>query len=877
MSETIHFCTIFFALFLLVLMISVGIYNGWSRLAVWFLAAASIVACAVPSYRSARKKMTIPSFSKIMGKKSSYFQEIQSAIELNESGVQEGVSPDMQETFIQGMQSALEKHAPSSFVLWENLKKKMVSLTLIWVLTFLFLVLPPQAGLKGWNQLVRGTESEIARFLRIFPQGGDAPFGEPVEISIQMLQSGEPAPNLSVRVEDRWEDVAGQKEGSRFFYKLNALTEKLLFRVRWKNLHSPVYTLTPVETTQLIRFKSYLEYPEYTSKNPETLEGPPQFQTLRGTKVTIQSQSTRPLKQAEIVTADGRRFPTRTQDSQIEASLTVRNPIEFWFEWTDSLGNRPTRNPHYVISIAEDRSPSVRLLSPASDILASRETRIPFSFEAADDMGVVAVSLKAGRKGSARFERFLLRRYKTPSTLKIDSVEFPLSALRPIAGEILQMELEVEDNDRITGPKRGASASILVEIQNYEKSHEKIEKDLETFRKDLLQILAEQTLAKVLEEKWNSISADAERFQRQLDESVLKQAKVSSKTQKLEQDLDRIVSEMENDPYSDPRLWNEHRAIKKSLNELKNGAMTQAQNAFAEKQWQEAVTQQDNSIAELERLATLSEEIYKYGKMKDLMDSAGRLEEKGRILEDNLTSGEPLDSKMVQLLQDTLQEASRIISEIQKQIRQLPQDLPEDFVNQESVKSLNIVSMQKSAQSLSQALQSGNLQAALQAAKELLQEARKAQETLSKAFETTTNSDANELDKKMSLQFQTLKQLIQRQEKILQPTAQLENKQSELLDQKQKKILSDLTHQQKKILDAAKNLSNTLSSKDSPQDWEKSAAGTLQTILPVLEKIWKEMNDANVTFSQKWLSEIVPPLDSAEKDLQRHLSMSQST
>ena len=283
-----------------------------------------------------------------------------------------------------------------------------------------------------------------------------------------------------------------------------------------------------------------------------------------------------------------------------------------------------------------------------------------------------------------------------------------MSSLKVADGEVLKMQLEVQDNDLVTGPKSGFSDTILVEVQSYEKEHAQIESELREFRKDLLDVLAEQTRAKLTDDELKS----PDKLKAAMPDKLNRQRQANQKAAAAEKKREKILAKMERDPLSDFAVWNEHKSIDETLKSLQSGDMSRAENQLAENKPAEAAESQENALTELERLSTLSEDIYEYTKMKDLTHAADRLVQKAmhwkKLAEENRVTNE-----LVKMLRDTLQEASDILNEIQKQLRDMPQDLPDEFVNKPAVKEMKFNEITSNLEKLAQSLQAGDLRAAI--------------------------------------------------------------------------------------------------------------------------------------------------------------------
>ncbi len=839
---------------------SAGLFviNGWERSlllgALVFMSLASLAFAALGVVRSSGRKP----FCAALGQQSDVFKNLLNAIELSLDPPEDGISDVLKKNLIVEMDKRLSAEEPAQWIRfdWSRLQMR-ATLTLLSIFLGSFFI-PPRLPLIGWNRLTHGSEAELYRMLSVQPRGGKVPLGERCSIIITLLRQDTPLPKLLVKGGDGWEEREGLRQGRETRFVLEPITLALYYKASWKNMESPVYVLEPYEPPRLSEFKVKLIYPEYTGLPALIEERDPQIYTFRGTKVVVEALATKPLKSLEMVTAQGLRLPVELiENRRVKVEFTVQNPFEFYFDLLDLEGISSLNNVRYLVGVKEDSPPQIRLLFPAQDLVAGKETRIPFTYQVEDDMGVSAVYLHAERVKDRKTQVFRLKSYSPPIAEKIDTENFSLNQLRAQAGEVIKMSLEVKDNDGVQGPKSGYSDSFLVEVQSYELEHAQIERELKEFRDSLLDTLAEQTKARADEgEMKKAAAAGPETLAQKLEEAARAQEKVVMKTQTLSDHLSGTLQKMERDPLSDFAQVEEHRAMKESIQNIKNSLMRQAQKKLTEGNYLEAGRVQDQSVAELERLSALSEEVYKYGKMKDLVHASDRLLEKGEQLNQKLAGESRADRELLNTLEETLKEAMNIIAQIQNQMQELPQELPEEFMNQPEVKNLDMDALQKQANDLSQALKRGDVRSAVEAAKQLLKKAKSARDQLAKASGDLSLTQGEELSQSVEKKSGELEQIIDSQEKLLEETGKFDLKRRQFEFEAQKKTLKSLAEKQKKAMDLAGKLAGETTAFRPPIYFSGALNANVVAQLPKMQQIYSELMQGNALFSQKWLPEV---------------------
>lgn len=793
------------------------------------------------------------------------FKDLLSALELSQTPTQAGISQPLKEAFISSVKILLDNENPKKWIVPENLRKalRFFSFSSILILGITFLL--PKAGISAWNLLFLGGEKEIFHYLRVEPLGGKVLYGQPFNIRVKFLKENSSHPRLYLKNGERWEQLKPELKEDEFNFKIPSVKEEILFKVKVARMETETYTIFPIEEPRLTDFRSEFSYPSYLGLKDEILIGEPQINVYPGTKVKISARPTKVLETIELVTSEGIHIPVQINKDRILTSFTARQPFEFHFDFKDKEGFSSVETVHYSCLVKKDLFPEIRLLAPVDDLLAGMESKIPFIFEFKDDVGVSSIYLKIKKGLGGQEEKILMKKYDSPIAQKIDNLLFSLSSIKANPKEVLKVRLEVEDNDVVQGPKSAFSKEIAIEILDRQKEHEKVEKKLEKFRSDLLRLLAEQIAARSPNKEWEKVELNALELAQKLNRAQELEAQMVAKTLNLQNNLEEALELLENDPYSDYNSWLEHRGVKEELLNLREGSMAQAQKQFNLKNWKQGVEEQDSSIQQLERLNTIAENVDQQTRMKDLIHSADRLLEKGNLLNSKLKESKVLDSNLKQMLQQTLKEAQNILSQIQRQIKDFPKQLPEEFVNKASVKNLDLGNISKELQELNNAIAQGDLKAALSLAQNLLEQARTARELLSKAEKETVASKDQAQDLEARQKLKELDQVVRDQEKILQATNQLDSKQKTLILERQRKLLLELAKKQKEVIQETKQLRKDAGEKKLSEHLKEIQNSMLGNLIPKMENVLKELEGQNVIFSQKWLKEIVDQLQETQE------------
>jgi hypothetical protein len=112
--------------------------------------------------------------------------------------------------------------------------------------------------------------------------------------------------------------------------------------------------------------------------------------------------------------------------------------------------------------VEPDAFPTVRITAPVSELEVTPDAVVRVDWQAEDDFGLDGLELVTRSPGAAERRRPV----RTLPGVRHDSgsFELPVAAERLSEGERLTYWLEVKDNDAVSGPKKGASATQVVKL-----------------------------------------------------------------------------------------------------------------------------------------------------------------------------------------------------------------------------------------------------------------------------------------------------------------------------------------------------------------------------------------------------------------------------
>ena len=238
-------------------------------------------------------------------------------------------------------------------------------------------------------------------------------------------------------------------------------------------------------------------FPAHTRRDPQTLSGTGgEIRAPRGTEVSLRTRADRPVEAAEVElspSAEARPAaapggpggaagpsgpsgpsgpapapgPQRvalsvTGGRDLSGRLVVGDGGSYRFRFRGASGRVLAEGPPIPIVVEPDAFPSVRITAPAAEIEVAPDAVVRVDWQAEDDYGLDGLELVTRTPGGAEQRRPV----RTLPGVRHDSgsFELPVAAERLGEGERLTYWLEVKDNDAVSGPKKGASATQVVKL-----------------------------------------------------------------------------------------------------------------------------------------------------------------------------------------------------------------------------------------------------------------------------------------------------------------------------------------------------------------------------------------------------------------------------
>ena len=446
-------------------------------------------------------------------------------------------------------------------------------------------------------------------------------------------------------------------------------------------------------------------YPEYTGYAARAVEGSTGTITaIKGTVVHWSARAAFDVQAAEIKVGK-ETLPLRVQGHGLEGELVVKEsgPYEVWL--VDDRGKRLRATSAMRIEAELDRLPKVRILTPGPEVIVGERGRVEVRFAADDDFGLRELSLVYKVEGSSRPERVLpLRPFeKTPRTVD-DTHSLSIFDLGFRPGERIAYKLRVHDNDTVSGPKHGDSATQYIKVFSPRERHLELLDEEKRIWEEMVHLLGEQV---VLGEDAKGRDAPA------LAASEGGARKATERASKIVARLDSLLREARADKMFDARASATLEGVRRRIRERMTREATWHTGSVGlpESRLPMLASFMPRHIEGIEADVLLVDKLVKQQKIealkaltRELQDSQKRLRS---LLERYRKTKDP------ELRAEIEREIARLEEKMKELRAKLAElfDVDDEFVNLDAIKARD---MQRRAEEMKEALQKGDLDKALE-------------------------------------------------------------------------------------------------------------------------------------------------------------------
>ncbi len=520
-----------------------------------------------------------------------------------------------------------------------------------------------------------------------------------------------------------------------------------------------------------------VRYPAYTQRAPRSFVSPSgKILALAGTEVEIETLARTQVRQASLLISNGtnnddgtpQRIAVQVEGRSLRTKLVVNRGGRYRFRLTTADGEVRQERKGHEIELEIDEPPQVTLLEPTESPLEVNEgDRVNLVFRAKDDFALGDTEVYWRVLGTTREGRVRLtsasngkKRYSGESQL-----DLALLDLKP--GDRVAYTLEVKDNDTVSGPKVGTSATQELRIYSKRGHHRQVLALQQQSLDEMVHILGDN-----LEYAFENAT------ETEVYKTLLGRAQaIVQRAKQADQLLRTTVAAIRKDPLGRSQVadaFNEARKELRTDTRRKARAVKDADRDFARAKAPNRARasrvkrRQDGMIKRLEKNVVYLSDLLNDQRLIDAQALAKDLRQEQENLRKALQEYKdaPTDEKRA-LIAQAIKDIKRRMQEIMAELSQLKTSIPQDFVNQDA---LDTKDAQEQLDEMQKMLEEGDLDAAMEALDKMLAQTERMMSELEKGREEMGSREYSEITEKAEKLWSDLGDVVKDQEKIADQT-----------------------------------------------------------------------------------------------------------
>ena len=705
------------------------------------------------------------------------------------------------------------------------------------VLTLMVAFFRPGLLSESWKLLIHPIDSMPLRaiFIQTQPASGKILLGRPVTLTA--TTSGRRTKTLQVEIRPEQGKpqtlkmtpvVPADGEKREFTYRTPPVRGSFSYRAFVGGATSEPQRLEAVPPPAVGEMQAVYTYPQYTRLKREVRKGSGYVRALMGTEVTLSLKTNKPVESGRLVFQSGAEVPLDVANPQnLRGRFIVLSKDSYRIVLRDRWGFENPDPVRYAIDVAPDRIPAIEMLAPKGELTVNGGETIGIQYLARDDFGIEDIRLvlhstvgasarKAGAEGQGGRREVLISKIDGTKRWESGRYEWDLRDLGLGPGSIVTARLAVRDNDAISGPKKGFSKPVRIRVRSPEEEHQRVKGLQKNLADRILNLLGDQLeleadASEKLGESPDGLDRRENSAKMRPTFSMEDRRALSRTSERIEEDIrnliseiDRVMSRTARDQQSGYDSFADLNALRSNLFYLQREMMPQARKPLEgatspliqsgtepsppargsspsaeENRRVESLERfrdaQKNVTRELERMAVFADDIGKRSQMRDLARLGRQLASaQNRMLDafDRAKDGDPAARKA---LEETLAKLQDLLNKLSQGLRNLPLQLPEEFMNMPTNQSLNMSDISRRLQEIQRRMRQGDMKGARRLAEQMVKSLSQMIAALQGAMQQAMNQSTNRFGRSVQRQQSILQELLARQRALLDKTRKIES------------------------------------------------------------------------------------------------------
>lgn len=361
------------------------------------------------------------------------------------------------------------------------------------------------------------------------------------------------------------------------------------YLVRRDRVTTSPYRLDVIARPQIVELSYKLLPPAYT-RLPSIVgrENSGDIEALPGSAVELSVRASKELADALLVmsragddTLAADTLPMEVSGAEAKLRFKVQREGGYVVRLVDKGGHRDRDPVQYRIHLLTDEPPAVRIPFPDVDVVLGDDMVVPLRIEADDDYGLQRLELNYRKLEApdSTVQRWPLGSSRNARSIALDTL-WALGDLALMPGDVVEYWAAAWDNDDVRGPKRSESARRLVRLPTFEEivaGVEQIETEATLDTKKALDAAKElrEEVSKLVEQMRRDPNADWER-QKQIEQSLTQQEKLSQQAEQLSKTLDELARKLDRHDLLTPETLEKYQELQKLMAEVASPELKEA-------------------------------------------------------------------------------------------------------------------------------------------------------------------------------------------------------------------------------------------------------------------------------------------------------------
>ena len=274
-------------------------------------------------------------------------------------------------------------------------------------------------------------------------------------------------------------------------YEYSAIVNAKHFYQAWQFVQSATDTIFVTDRPKLNNFEIKIIPPVYSKLPSESLDGSIALvEGLKGSVIKINLESNRFLKTCFIKLNDSVNF-FETKENKAFGEFILKKDGKFSVHLVDPRGITNRDPIPYRINILPDNHPVMRVKKPAPVLTLGNNQIIQYELEIEDDYGFndLQLAYEIRRPDYLGVEpyiaMFIIPDLNKDTTKQIIKAHWNLSDLILMPDDEVYYHFELTDNDKISGPKKTISNTLLAKVPSLSDLYEKLELEEENINEQI--------------------------------------------------------------------------------------------------------------------------------------------------------------------------------------------------------------------------------------------------------------------------------------------------------------------------------------------------------------------------------------------------------